>query len=85
MNNYMDYHGVVEKVIEGKHGPYAVVSSRELGSVTLSLTSPVWSEDQHPEPGTYIVFTQVTKKRAGWRAQHGRFFQPSDEKKEQRA
>lgn len=80
-----EYRGIVEKIVVGKHGLYAVVSSKELGSVTMSLAKSVWMEEQQPEPGTYIVFTQVTKKRAGWRAQHGRFLKPSDEKKEQRA
>ncbi len=73
---------IVEKVVtEGKHGPYAAVSSNDLGPITFALTLQVWKEEIWPEPGTYVVLSQVIKKRAGWRAKLGRFLQPSDEKK----
>lgn len=71
---------VVEKIIlGGKHGPYAVASSKEIGSVTFSLDRSVWQEEDRPEPGTWVMLSQLRKKRAGWRAQHGRFVVPSDE------
>lgn len=78
----MSYTVVVDKVISnGNHGPYAVGNAEDLGLITFSLTPKVWREKEWPEPGTYVVLSQVIKKRAGWRAQHGRFLQPSDEKK----
>lgn len=75
-----NYKAVVEKIIQGgKHGPYAVARSDELGSVTFSLDEGVWQENDWPEPGTYVMLWGMRKKRAGWRAQHGRFVEPSDE------
>ncbi|KKT00844.1 MAG: hypothetical protein UW07_C0010G0028 [Candidatus Nomurabacteria bacterium GW2011_GWF2_43_8] len=75
------YQAVVEKIIsDGTHGPYAVARSEKLGSITFSLNGNVWEERDWPEPGTYVMLFQVRKKRAGWRAQHGRFFEPSDDR-----
>ena len=77
------YHMVVEKIIlNGRHGPYAVASSNDLGCVTFSLDSKIWQESDYPEPGTFVVLSQVRKKRAGWRAQCGRFLNPSDEQQQ---
>lgn len=75
------YIGVVEKIItDGPHGPYALVTKVEpLGSVTFSLRPPVWNEDDLPEPGMYVVLEKVRRKRAGWRANSGRFLKPSDQ------
>ena len=73
------YTVVVEKVVtNGKHGPYAVGSSEELGLITFSLQAPVWNETDHPEGGSIVILSGITKKRAGWRANHGRFLRPSD-------
>jgi len=78
-----DYRAVVQKIVSnGKHGPFAVAGSEELGSVTFSLSATVWKGEQWPETGTYVVLSQVMKKRAGWRANHGRLLKPSDEKKQ---
>lgn len=75
-----EYRAIVEKVIpDGKHGPYAVVYSKELGSVTFSLGNDVWDGEECPEPGTYVMLSKLRKKRAGWRAQHARFEEPGDE------
>ncbi|HBV58244.1 MAG TPA: hypothetical protein DEB73_03235 [Candidatus Magasanikbacteria bacterium] len=77
------YHMVVEKIIlNGRHGPYAVASSKDLGCVTFSLDREVWQESDHPEPGMFVVLSQIRKKRAGWRAQSGRFLKPSDEQQQ---
>lgn len=79
MANDRGYQAVVEKIIPGgKHGPYAVARSDELGSITFSLDGDVWQERDWPEPGTCVMLSQVRKKRAGWRAQQGRFIEPSD-------
>mgnify|MGYP001596822070 FL=1 len=79
------FKGVVEKIIfEGKHGPYIVASVEDIGLVTCSLDRDVWREVRQPEPGTYIILSGLTKKRAGWRATQGRFMQPSDENREKR-
>lgn len=80
MANDQVYKVVVEKIISGgKHGPYAVARSDELGSITFSLDRNVWQEKDCPEPGTYVMLSRVRRKRAGWYAKHGRFFEPSDE------
>ena len=77
-----DYTAIVEKVVEkGKHGPYVVTRCDEIGTVTFSLSSDVWQEDKNPTPGTYVVLSNVLKKRSGWRAEHARLFKPSDEGK----
>jgi len=80
MAEEQSYRAVVQKVItSGPHGPYAVAKSDEFGSVTFSLVSPVWQEKSWPERGNVVVLSDVRKKRAGWRAELGRFMRPSDE------
>lgn len=80
MANDRGYQAVVEKIIRGgKHGPYAVARTDEIGSITFSLDGNVWQEKDWPEPGMYVMLSQIRKKRAGWRAQHGRFIEPSDD------
>ncbi|OHA91333.1 MAG: hypothetical protein A2758_02645 [Candidatus Zambryskibacteria bacterium RIFCSPHIGHO2_01_FULL_49_18] len=72
-------HWTVEKVVRnGRHGPYAVVQDRELGSITFSLVSEIWQEKRFPEPGSEVVLEDFQKKRAGWRAMSARFFRPGD-------
>lgn len=77
---------IVEKIItNGRHGPYAVARREENGAletITFSLNSPSWNED-YPDPGTYVILSDIRKKRNGWRAMHGRFMRPSDEKNQQ--
>jgi hypothetical protein len=71
---------VVEKTIRnGKHGPYAVASADNLGLITFSLEPPVWEESDWPEGGNIVILSEIRKKRAGWRANRGRFLRPSDE------
>lgn len=83
MNSEEQRTGVVEKVVlDGGHGPYALVRCDELGTVTFSLNKPVWLENDYPEQGTYVVLSDFRKKRAGWRAMSGRFVRPSDEQVE---
>lgn len=78
-----EYTAVVEKlVIQGKHGPYAVARSDELGCVTFSLSKPVWQENGTPSPGTSVMLSDLREKRAGWRAMRGRFVRPSDKRKQ---
>lgn len=79
MSDEKKYEAVVEKIIRsGKHGPYAVARNEELDVITFALSSPVWQEQDWPEPGTCVELSQIRKKRAGWRAQRGRFVRPSD-------
>lgn len=76
------YEAVVQSVIsKGKHGPYAVALVDGIGSVTFALTPPTWNEKRLPDRGTSVVLSELTRKRAGWRASVARFFKPSDEKK----
>ena len=70
---------VVQSVVRGQHGPFAVATSRQVeGSVTFSLAHPVWQERGEPEPGVTVVLSNLVKKRAGWRAMEARFLRPSD-------
>ena len=70
---------LVTKIIkDGPHGPYAVASSKELGSVTFSLDDKVWEEDEQPEPGTFVMLSRLIEKNAGWRARSARFANPDD-------
>lgn len=72
---------IVQKVIaSGPHGPFAVTSSKGIeGSITVSLNPPAWQEEKWPDGGTMVVLDDVYKKRAGWRANAGRFYRPTDE------
>jgi hypothetical protein len=73
------YEAIVQDVIlNGKHGPYAVARSLAIGSITFSLDAKVWQEPIYPDEGACVMLSQIRKKRAGWRAEHGRFLQPSD-------
>lgn len=76
-----EYRAVVQQVIrEGKHGPYAVATSDQIeGSITFSLDSNVWKEDEHPRNGYEVILNDVRKKRAGWRAHSARFVRLTDE------
>ena len=75
---------IVEKSItDGKHGPYAVASSKSFGLITFSLAPPVWNESIWPEGGSVVVLSGITKKRAGWRANSARFWQLADESPKQ--
>lgn len=78
--NDQRYQAVVDKIIvDGKHGPYAVARSEVVGTITFALDSSVWQEKDWPEPGMCVLLWCLRKKRAGWRAQQGRFVEPSDE------
>lgn len=78
------YPGVLEKIIrEGKHGPYAVARCDDLGVVTFALDKPVWNENEWPNPGTYVICSDLRRNRAGWRAQSARFVRPGDENSNQ--
>jgi len=73
------YPAIIEKVYaSGPHGPYAVASSKKLGSITVSLSPIIWKERDWPECGTVVMLSDIRKKRAGWRAYIGRFLKPSD-------
>lgn len=80
----MEIKAVVQKVVsEGKHGPFAVATSETVeGSITFSLNKSVWHESDLPKEGTMVMLSGLRKKRAGWRAMSGRFYQPSDEQTE---
>lgn len=72
------YNGIVQKIFpQGSHGPYAKASS-DIGTITFSLLPKVWKESRPPEEGEFVVLSEVTMKRAGWRAGSGRFYGPSD-------
>ena len=75
-----EYRAVVQQVIQGKHGPYAVATSDQIeGSITFSLDPDVWKENEHPRNGYEVVLGDVRNKRAGWRAHSARFVRPTDE------
>jgi len=70
---------VVQKVIDGKHGCYAVANSDKIeGSITFSLDPTVWKEKVYPQEGYMVVLSDIRKKSAGWRAHSARFLRPND-------
>lgn len=71
------YKGIVEKVVQGAHGPYGVVRHADLGSVTFSLLPPVWNEEDVPECGMEVETRMLRKKRGGWRAMRAWYVQPT--------
>jgi len=72
---------IVQKLVPGKHGSYAVALSDSLsGSITFSLKD-AWKEQQLPVEGSAVFLEDVQAKRAGWRATSARFFRPDDEKR----
>jgi hypothetical protein len=78
-----DFPAVVEKIIPyGRHGPYAVARSGELGCVTFALDKKVWKRKECPQPGTYVMLSEIRKKCAGWRAESVRYISPYDEQQQ---
>jgi len=80
----MSEEDVVEAVVQkitsgGRHGPYVVATTEDLGSITFSLDASVWDEEDVPDPGEIVCLSKLRKKRAGWRAMYGRRYRPSDE------
>jgi hypothetical protein len=76
------YVAIVQKIRpDGRHGPYAKATCDTLPGITITflLAPPVWNEKRYPDEGNYVVLSGLTKKRAGWRADFGRFLEPSDE------
>ncbi len=72
---------VVHAVRDGPHGPFAIATTDGIeGSVTFSLKPPVWKERTRPERGVHVLLKDIQFKRAGWRAERGRFLRPSDVK-----
>ncbi len=79
MSQDQSVQAIVHKIVmDGKHGPYAVASNDELGSVTFALTDAVWPEDDHPELGEIVRLSKLRKKRAGWRSMEARRPRPSE-------
>ncbi len=79
MTDTTRYRALVEKIIvNGKHGPYCVARSTDIGPITFQLTESVWNEQIWPEHGTYVMLSGLMKKKAGWRASSARFEIPSD-------
>lgn len=71
---------IVQGVVDGRHGPYAVATSEGIrGSITFSLEEAVWEEEMRPEKGSVVLLAELQKKRGGWRAMRARFLRPSDE------
>jgi hypothetical protein len=69
----------VESIVNSRNGPYATAKSRWFkGSITFSLSPPVWNEEKHPVPGTF-VYLDVETRHAGWRATFGRPWRQSDQ------
>jgi hypothetical protein len=71
-----EYEAVVQSVVNGFHGPYAIVSviSGEFeGSVTFGLQPPIWNESRPPSGGEFVVISDLSEKRNGWRANRAWF------------
>lgn len=76
----MNVIAIIQSVIpNGKHGPYAVATAEGVeGSITFSLSSPVWTENDQPEPGTRVILDNLRQKSAGWRALSARYVRLAD-------
>ncbi|TSC82417.1 MAG: hypothetical protein G01um101420_428 [Parcubacteria group bacterium Gr01-1014_20] len=74
--------GIVQEVIDGPHGKYAVARSDQLegGSVTFSLDKSVWKEVAEPECGSKVELSDIRGKAAGWRAHNAKFVRPPGKK-----
>jgi hypothetical protein len=71
---------VVQDVLTGNHGRFVVTTSDSVvGSITFSLDEKVWQEASDPEPGEYVVLSDLRRKRAGWRAHSARHVRPDDD------
>ncbi len=78
--NKKQIQAVVQMVLEGDHGPYAVATADGFeGSITFSLDSSVWQEAIRPGRGTHVILSNLERKQAGWRANKVRLLQPEDE------
>lgn len=73
---------VVQDIVQGKHGPYAVATSDSHPDInfTFSLEKLVWNEEKLPSKGTYVVLSDIQRKKAGWRAESARLYTLEDEK-----
>src|SRR4030067_735372 len=78
--NQKQIHAIVQMVVEGDRGPYAVVTASDFeGSITFSLDPSVWQESIRPGRGTHVILSNLERKQAGWRANKVRLLQPEDE------
>ena len=78
--NQKQIHAVVQMVVEGDRGPYAVATASDFeGSITFSLDPSVWQESIRPGRGTHVILSNLERKQAGWRANKVRLLQPEDE------
>ncbi len=87
MNKNTLIEAIVERIIKGRHGKFAVARAKGFtDSVTFSLENGVWQEDSDPEPGIYVLLSDIRKKhiknRDQWQAYNARFFRFEDEKKD---
>lgn len=73
------YLATVGSIEQGRYGPYAVAYNDELGTVTFSLASNVWQENQKPYKSLVVVIEDVRKMARGWRAVKARFMRPEDQ------
>jgi len=89
MNKDMLVEAIVKRTIQGRHGRFTVTSAKGFtGSVTFSLENGAWQEKEDPEPGTYVVLSDIRKrrikgKRVQWQAHKARFFRIEDEEKKE--
>lgn len=66
--------------LHGQWGPYATATARGVkGTITFSLDGNVWHEHSIPERGSFVMLSELQKKRKGWRAMSARLFSPADE------
>ena len=64
----------VKKVVKDTGKPYAVTTAKGYrGSITFSLSSDVWEEEDHPKEGAEVVLTNIQPTGRGWRAYRAHF------------
>ena len=80
MSDNKEYQAVIGQVVSnGRHGPYVVSHHETLGVITFALSPDVWKESDRPTGGTYVVLSDLQRKRSGWRAKSARFLRPTDQ------
>lgn len=67
--------------VQANRGFFVSSSSEVDGSVTCSLTNWEPGQAKPPAVGDYVRLTQLRMSDRGWRAESGRPWQPSDQRR----
>jgi len=58
---------VVEQVLEGRYGPFAIAVSDQLyGQITFSLRPGIWKEAEYPKKDSAVSVTIIGRSMNHW-------------------